>query len=370
MPERTVERMNGLTVVSGVNRSGTSLWMNIFREILGEDRILGDQFPREVVRPVRREKETDDQYAIRKYVHDRLESEFNLRLRDTDDDDTKDMNPEGFWEMEYAVHGLRYMWKYRETLADIRKGRPYVCKIVSQGLKQSDPSYISRVVYTIRDPKSVAKSQERLRRPDYFEGYTVNTPEMGLLLTLRACEWIVANPDIPVFFAHYEDLVSDPITVLERVSSFIGADFTPASKLIRQDLNRSSNAPMVENPMWEDAEYVYKEFCKGVSLYDTDKQGALFVFQDLLDWSMDPKLRINRENYIFYCPRAKLPVSVNVCKQCQIDPKNRRIQSEKTPGGGHWSKWPCPGECGADPLKEPKTIEESILNNHFADVEL
>jgi hypothetical protein len=240
----------GLIIVSGCPRSGTSVCMDIQREAHGEDKILGYKFPREAKRKnyenllSRIDDENDHSYQIRKYTIEKqiLQEE---QILDEKEERWKDMNPEGFWEMEFTVKGLQYIPKYRKVLRECLEGKTKICKIVSQGLLASDPLYIEKIIFMIRHPRAVAKSQERLSRElqilckdgevrNMFEGLIFHTPEMFIEVTVEACRFFFQNPNIPVRFYHFEKLFESPDEVLNDMQRFIGeGDYSKASKIIQ-----------------------------------------------------------------------------------------------------------------------------------------
>jgi hypothetical protein len=129
--------------------------MDCLRLTFGDDRIMGSKFPQEdriSVGLEKHEEETQDEFEARNYIRDIVAPHATK-----DFEVSKDMNPNGFWECRYSVRGI----KWHMNMPDL-EGK--VCKIVSQGLINSNPEYIDKIVYMLRDPRQVAKSQERLKR--------------------------------------------------------------------------------------------------------------------------------------------------------------------------------------------------------------
>ena len=117
----------------------------------------------------------------------------NSEHRDTRTDHSKMMNPNGFWEDgRFTVRGLSWRFNCREELDGyLTEEKPTCVKIVSQGLIQTDPRYISKMVYLIRHPRNVAKSQENLvTELDQMFGdkntLKMHTPKMYLNVTAQA----------------------------------------------------------------------------------------------------------------------------------------------------------------------------------------
>jgi len=177
-----------MIVVTGCPRSGTSCMMDQMRLAFGEDRLLGKKFPQydgllEMTK--QGEDESDLHYKARMYVQERRG--FNEKLKEAKE--TMDMNPNGFWEMRYTVSGVQW----HLGMPDL-KGK--VCKIVSQGLVASNPEYIEKIVFMVRCPRQVAKSQERLRRirwmsREHEQEMKIHTPEMFIQVTYQASKWLV-----------------------------------------------------------------------------------------------------------------------------------------------------------------------------------
>ena len=129
--------------------------MDCLRMAFGDERVIGEKFPQEsriAAGLAKHEEETDSEFEARQYIRDlfnpNAQKDFTI---------TKDMNPNGFWECRYSVQGIKWHM-------DMPKIDKQICKIVSQGLINSNPNYIGKIIYMLRDPRQVAKSQERLKR--------------------------------------------------------------------------------------------------------------------------------------------------------------------------------------------------------------
>ena len=353
-------------IVSGCPRSGTSMFMDIMRTVYGENRIFGRKFPQERRDEMKKQGdlEPDHLYACRKYVIEKQEE------AQEEERSFEDMNPFGFWEERYTVGGVSYHFGDREHLNKLLEETDddmTITKIVSQGLLQSDPMYIDKIVYMIRHPRAVAKSQERLKRgfstkfPDgkvrnIFEDLVIHTPEMYIQVTAMACRFFLAYPDIPVHFVEFEELVTKPIEILNGVQDFLGrGDFTKAHGVIEPKLNRSKHEE-VENDMWEDAEYIYEKFKEG-------------EYEAVLTYLEEPKRNFNRNKRSWHCPRYGQTVTEKQCHACRENVvvrgnfKNFAVQIQKD-----WINEPCLFECGYDlDREEYKTIEQSIKENFWAD---
>ena len=395
---------NGFLVISGCPRSGTSVNMDIQRAVHGDDNICGEKFPQETrnkfreVMKEQQENEPDHEWNIRNYIQAQQDKIDDEKLSNMERD-FKDMNPEGFYEMAFTVQGIIYRHQFKKLLSDVKDGDFQIVKVVSQGLLASDPNYIGKIIYTIRHPRAVAKSQERLVRGfdvtdedgkshNIFENIVIHTPEMFINVTAVAARFILENPEIPIRFYHFEDLVSKPIEVITDMSEFVGhGDYTKAHDIVQPKLNRSKHED-VASDLWDDAEFVYEHFCNAADIIneyngvDIDKlkeshKKAEPELKAILEYLSDPKRNINREKRNWRCYRSKHTVTEAQCKLCYARgdvAKNFKKHSEKVTDqqkATHWCEEPCLFECGMDLDRDPDaflTIEESIDNNFWYDI--
>jgi hypothetical protein len=341
--------------------------MDIMRSAFGDDRIKGSKFPQEERKKNenQQEEETDSHYGIRSYMMAKAKEN-----QPEDADRYEDMNPNGFWECQYSVQGIKYNFGDREDLKAMEAGNlkeAKIVKVVSQGLMASDPKYLDKVVYMIRHPRSVAKSQERLKRgfdtkfPDgkvrnIFEGLQIHTPEMYIGVTVQASRWILGNPDVDIHFVHFEDLLADPEKVIKEIGEFLTVgDFSKALGVVEKKLNRSKHQD-IDNNLWEDSEFVYDKF-------------VAKEYQEILDYFGDPKREYNREKRSWYCPRYGQQVTQKQCHLCRTDKvvrenfKTFAMQTMKD-----WQNEPCFFESGMDlDREEYLTIEESVKQNFWVE---
>ena len=356
-----------MIVVSGCPRSGTSLMMDLMRVAFGEDRIVGEKFPQDKRREnflKQGEEESDEHYAMM-YI----DSIFYDERKEEELKETKDMNPNGFWECSFTVQGVKYNFPQSDLLKEIAeedKGNLSICKIVSQGLIASDPKYIDKIIFMVRHPRAVAKSQERLKRNFPFQGpngerpedeITIHTPEMFINVTVNACRFLLKYPDIPVKQVMFDDLIENPKETLNGIKDFLncGGDFDSAIDQIEPKLRRSKHED-VENTLWEDAEFIYEKFI--------NKE-----YEEILEYASDPTLPMNRERMRWFCPRAGRTVIEKQCVLCKEDETTRKnFKKYAEERGVEWKIEPCPYECGFDPEDDdPMTLEESINNNFWED---
>lgn len=284
-----------------------------------------------------------------------------------------DMNPNGFFEMEFTVNGINYNQKTSKILKGLREEeKSSFCKIVSQGLVQSDPQYIDKIVYMLRHPRAVAKSQERLTRMPKQQqmlnalkelsedAYTkaIHTPEMFIKVTKLACEWLSENTHVPYIIVDYDSLVADPDTHIKRVLDFLGeGDFEKARKVVDKKLKRSNHED-IDHPLWYDAEYIYEEMKKE-------------NFTNIIEHIDNPYSISNQTFTNFVCVRKGAPTNLMKCRLCK---QHKRVRdgfkefAEKRKI--NWRVEPCAYECevNAD-VETPITIQESIANNFWIDDE-
>jgi len=355
-------------IVSGCPRSGTSLMMDLMRVAYGEDRIVGKKFPQEEHMEQMLQQgpnESDALYATRMYILSRRKDQDKVQK---ELEHAKDMNPNGFWEMLYTVKGVRYRFHDLDNLEKYKnEKKKSFCKIVSQGLVQSDPQYIDKIIFMVRHPRSVAKSQEKLVRPSPIgnlsdikidgEDIKIHTPEMFINVTGGVSNWILRYPNVHIHYVLYDDLLEDPDTVLTGIQEFLGEDgnIQDAAKRIDKKLRRSL-PENVDCDLWEDAEFVYDNFVKG-------------QHKEVVEYLKRPDIATNRANMKFPCFRSGQQAQHSICDICRGENpsyiKNQRVQAVQK--GIDWKKEPCIYECGYNPLSKALTVEESIKNNFWFD---
>jgi len=387
-----MDERNGLLIVSGCPRSGTSVCMDIQRVAHGDENILGDKFPQENRKKKREEMmsklegENPHMWQIRTYMFEKHEQEEEGKM-DEDERDFRDMNPEGFWEMAFSVQGVIYRPQFKEILQGVLDGDKKICKVVSQGLMASDPMYLGKIIYMMRHPRQVAKSQERLVRGFSFkdpesgkiknalEDFKIHSPEMYIQVTVQASQFFLNNPDIPVRFFDFDDLIEDPEGTIDEMGEFVGyGDYSKAYDVVQKKLKRSLPED-VPNTLWDDAEYVYEKFYTAANIVNGNgiREEAESLWRDILEYFQDPKRAFNREKMNWRCFRAKQQVNETLCRGCvsnaamRINMKNRSesIEGQFTK---HWSEEPCLFECGFDLDRDESeylTIEESIKSNFW-----
>jgi hypothetical protein len=372
--------------------------MDIHRAIYGDDNIIGSKFPQE-------ERQTT--------ITDLMESGLNKQVAEYVykkklkfdklqgiDNSYKDMNPNGFWECPFSVQGIVYRWRNRELIEKVKK-RETILKVVSQGLLASDPQYIDKIVYMVRHPRSVAKSQEKLKRrmkvDKVYDLYkdaehrdddgniiskelTIHSPQMFIDVTKQAMRFFITFPEVPVLFINFDDLMADPKYWISTIYDFnaMGGDLEAGFEIVDRKLDRSKHQE-IENLLWEDAEFVYNKLNEFIAM-KKEKINHLHILEDALEVLEDPKREINKKKRLWTCHRAKVTANAEVCRQCREDVyyrynmKQRSIEID-TAGSSSladsWNQEPCLFECGMDVnCENPITIEESIKNNFWENIDL
>lgn len=361
----------GLYVVSGCPRSGTSLMMDCFRVALGEDRLVGQQFPYEHRMEKQRNKqrgESDAEYAFRCYCMDNLKDPDNEAERI---EKSRDMNPNGFWEHgNFTCGGITYKFQHRHALREMLEADPpQFIKIVSQGLIPSDPTYLDKIVFMVRHPFAVAKSQERLRREgglfktaagkevDLFSDLVINSPEMFIRVTGMAARFFLASTGIEVLMVDFDDLIEDPETQLMRVQEFLGeGDFKAAVSRINPKLRRSY--PDIDgHAIWDEAKTAYNLL--------REQQ-----FPQLVRLTSKAESEINKRENHWLCVRHMQPMVRAHCMLCKSMDENGKQFRDSLKDLAEdreidWRNQPCAFEVAFDVDGSLISIEESVSNNFW-----
>ena len=350
----------GLYVISGCPRSGTSLMMSCFRTALGEVRIWGEEFPRDTkVSQIENDDSPEGNY--RRHLREVMGAP---EIDEEQDQAVHDMNPDGFWEdPRFSVKGFRYSKALVPLIQDLMAtDSPFVAKIVSQGLTNTDPHYVDKIVIMVRHPRAVAKSQEKLQRSKFkdkdgntidFNQEKVHTPKMFIGVSVQLCGWLVANPQVPYLLVDFDDLISDPHSQLKRVQEFIGeGDFEAATGNVNPKLRRSYPENVV-NTLWGEAEHTYK------LLKEENFNGVVEYFKD-------PKRNFNRETRGWVCTRYMANVVENHCRVCKASSNFRRTLKDFAEQHNiPWRDRPCAYETTFDLDNSLISMEESIANNFW-----
>jgi hypothetical protein len=328
---------------------------------LGEDRLIGSKFMGrdeevgEVVKSPQRTLRPIQEYIRNKRIKNRG-LPVSGKTRDKKDfAKMKDMNPKGFYECPFTVQGLYWRPQVHELMkrVDDLVSEPF-CKIVSNGLLKSDPTKISKIVYMLRDPHEVAKSQEKLtRQRELPEGEIVHSPDFFISATVQFCRWIVKYAqDVELLIINYGDLLSNPVDQVDLIANFLEVSPGTASDVVEVKLHRSKPQD-IPHPQWKDADEIYSLMQKS-------------DFQGVLDYMTNPELETHKQNSKWMCHRMGAVVTKNQCEVCKSNPvvmANFKKTAKKKKID--WKNEPCAFECGVLPGEKFITIEESIKNSHW-----
>ena len=188
---------NGIIIVSGLPRSGTSLMMQMLDN--GGVPVVTD----------------------------------HIRTADQD-------NPRGYYEYERVK-------KIKEDVSWLPETRGKAFKMVSQLLFELPSSERYRIIFMERDLDEMLFSQEkmlaRLNKPSAPRA-AIDRAFREHLRRVRA--WLAGQPNIEVLFVSYNDLVERPEEEAERVSAFLGgnADKESMSKTVDPSLYRNRKTPI------------------------------------------------------------------------------------------------------------------------------
>ena len=263
----------------------------------------------------------------------------------------RDLNPDGFRECAWTVNGIREGIGPAPLWSQV--GDNKVVKIVSRGLAASDPAHIGRVVYLNRNPREVAKSQERLRRiiGGVESGLVVHSPDMYIRTHLAAARWMAEHrPD--VYVLDYADLLAEPTTTLARLSDWLGEDVTPGASCVKPSLHRSK-PQQIDDEQWEDAEAVYALV-------------AAADWQGIADMFSTGDTATERAGRRWMCDRLGQAVSARQCEVCvSVKSVRENFRATAEARGIDWHNLPCAWECGANLDAEPVPVELSIARSHW-----
>ena len=346
---------NKAIALVGVPRSGTSLGMLVLIPMLGEHRLVGSKF-------MGRDEQKSMQGAIPKlspiqeYNREKQKSkrQFVRPLPDKtkDFESMKDMNPEGFNECQFTVKGMTWSNQTADIFKkmDSMNEEPFM-KLVCSGIANTDPSMISKIVYILREPHEVAKSQEKLKGRELPEGEVIHSPDFFIKSTMMFCIWRVQHgKDIPLIMIDHKDILGDAENTVKKIADFNGVPHNNAWEVVRQDLHRSKKEP-IAHPQWEDAEKIYELMGRS-------------DFQGVLDYMNSPKRMTHKVNADFQCHRVGRKVNLAHCQNCKANSSvvaNSIIKSETDKID--WLNEPCALDCGALEKEGAISVEESIRNH-------
>lgn len=343
-----------MIVVSGCPRSGTSLMMLLHKEALGEDRIIGTQWM-----GINPDIKDENVKKCIDYINYKKNPDWKKER-----EETKKMNPNGFWECPWTVRGIQWT----QNPPDKNK----VCKIVSQGVAQSNPQYIDKLILMVRHPWAVTNSHKDLKLALPFSSNTRNkdignvSPDMYINVTVAISKWIKENsPDL--LLVDFDELIANSDKVLDSVSEFIGeGNWNKAKGVIEPKLKRNTPERIDDNKQWDVALEIHEHFKVG----DWD---SVIEIGERLEKEKKP-------NVNFFCPRWGGNVGSTFCNNCKSGDEDfiNNLKEASTKRNIDWKNEPCLWECGMNPIyydKEgkpskvyvPLTFDKSIQNNHWVE---
>ncbi|MBW2998290.1 sulfotransferase domain-containing protein [Candidatus Woesearchaeota archaeon] len=375
---------DGFLVVSGAPRSGVSLCMDVHKELFS-DAVLGEKYSlkkqREImIKPIEKiEGESNSRYQVRKYTTEKERALKKLKgNEEIKEYNTK--NSDFYWNNALTNKGLNYSFKFKKLFNDALGGKKTICKLSNQGLFKSDPTNIGKVIYMVRHPKGVAKSLELARRysPDLLalgKEEPLFASDLYIQQTMAAVSFFLRNPEIPVLFVYYEDLLENPKKVLDEISNFTEwGDYSKAYDFINPKLNKSKYES-VKDDVWSEAELIYLELKQASKIINEGGKriNANIHLNNILRYLDNPKLDYNRAKQKWFCYRSKMMVNQTICKSClnNIEVRNRlkkhaSLIDKQNPES--WKNEPCVYECGMNiDLDSHLDIEESITYNFWKD---
>jgi hypothetical protein len=328
--------------------------------------VIGDKFPQEKrLRNMENHSrrgpgESEKQYQLREYLEAKkvkkdIKPNKDIQKVKEDLEKTKNMNPHGFWECRYTVQGCQW----HIGIDKIVSGKK-VCKIVSQGLPNTDPKYIDKMIFMIRKPGEVAKSQEDLKHDDRVEQIAksdknarVHQPNMFIQVSKQAARYFKETRIKPLIM-DYDEYTSNPEKSIKAIIGYLGeGNYQKAFDCLDLKCKRSKDEK-INGPKFELANEVYELMLKE-------------------DWEGVIKARMISDIEIrnFPCVRMQINVNSNHCKECQkCGDFTKDCIREANERDINWKELPCVFECGVDPSRKADdsylTIEESSgEKNHW-----
>jgi Sulfotransferase domain len=188
---------NGIIIVSGLPRSGTSLMMQMLDN--GGVPVVTD----------------------------------HIRTADQD-------NPRGYYEYERVK-------KIKEDVSWLPEARGKAFKMVSQLLYELPSSERYRIIFMERDLDEMLFSQEKMLTRLNKQSAPRAVIDRAFREHLRRVRvWLAGQPNIEVLFVSYNDLLERPEGEAERVNAFLGgkADAESMSKTVDPSLYRNRKVPI------------------------------------------------------------------------------------------------------------------------------
>lgn len=247
-----------MIIVTGTQRSGTSLWMHLLVE--GGLPYIGERFP----------------------------GGWGELLRDA--------NPDGFFESE-LVAGINYRTNPHPQTGDYlhpATTQTHAVKVFIPGLVRTDVAFVDRVIATVRDWRSYVTSKRRMKGLQRDGGLA---PHDAPTLLPPALEWWTQNYALirdlavrgyPVHVLSYDSLLREPQAVVHEVMAWVGhGDAERAAAVVRAPVDRVALQPGADD----------RELAEGVPAEHLAVFDALFQAIDV-GRPLDAALveRLNRTN--------------------------------------------------------------------------
>jgi len=341
---------NQLTVISGCPRNGTSVMSLCILHAVGKEALMGSDFPRQ-----RRRLAAAPPTDVQAYYQDKISARGGVKpeaikaAAAKEEAETKDMNPLGFWECRYSVKGIQYHDDFPELAGKY-------AKIVSHGVAASNPAFIGKIVFMLRDPRQVAKSQERLQRPHLPPDAIIHSPEMFIRVNAQFADWIIKHgKSAEVLVVEYDELIADATGQLQKVAGFLGLPPSAfAADLVKPSLKRSA-AENLSHHLWPAADRIYQ------AIRRADWQAVCDIHAEALP-------AITRDNVATNCERLDERVYYNECVNCiHNDSTRRSFKARAIAKGIPWQDKPCMFLCHKAPDIPLVPLQQTIDNNHWRD---
>ena len=144
---------------------------------------------------------------------------------DTESRPPDDNNPKGYFELE----GGKIINRLMEGQFPMQDHRGEFIKITAYGLKFLPPGHY-KIIYSQRNIDEILDSMEKMAkvRDDNRE----ETREVFVKLNSMIIDLIKAREDVDVLFVDYNQVVSDPATHIREIYNFIGSEECDLDKMI------------------------------------------------------------------------------------------------------------------------------------------
>jgi hypothetical protein len=332
-----------LVVVTGTPRSGTSRMMQLMRNIYGPEGAIGSDFPSLVKNIPQFLKDT----PAGAYMKEAAEERFNNNERYREH--VMSMNPEGFLEDgRFVMRGFPLCLDTKDEIDFIHKGKRYF-KLIGSALSRTAPDIVDKLIISVRNPKSVARSRNDLRGPHSNIAPKHNAgPWLNDYAT--AIKFAVTF-DIPFLIVDFDDFSEDPMKISKEICDFLGEPH-------REELAGTHKKHIPKNI---DAD---KDFEDIRTVYD---QGYEFIKEKNFEELFKLNEVLERRKTGFTCARTGKRTEYLACERCVTQPTVTLENVEDAELSGiDWRNEPCLFECGVS-LEVSKGISESIQEHSWSE---